>query len=472
MTLPPYDPAYDPAQPPPPPVIDYASPDDAMYADDMFDRDMAGQIMLNADFRDIFNLCQSSKRFSRVCEHDNFWRLRYLKDYRNDAPTDLPTGNWKEAYYRRHQGKLYMFGANNKGQLGTGDLDDRRSPTHVGWLTDVVQFSCGHAHTGVVTGDGSLYMFGDNSKGQLGLGLNPQYTNHVAIPTRVRSLGHVVKVSCGNSYTGAVTRDGTLWMCGHNSFGQLGTGLAIGGTVDIFEEVPSLTNVVDVSCGLDHTGVITADGKLYMIGSNEDGKLGNNSRAEMYAYPVEIKSLINVAKVSCGYNHTAVLTKDGQLYTFGNNYKGQLGTHPSRVSGFKSIVPAKVEVNAFTYVVDVSCGDEYTGVITADGRLFMFGLNTYNRFGMNEGRTNAQRAASAGVRGRVYHQPSAVERLRNNAVRVSCSEYNTGVIDKYGHVHMFGDDTNGELVEDALLYEARMISCGQRHTGVIARVQQ
>ncbi|MFG6394270.1 MAG: hypothetical protein K1W24_08880 [Lachnospiraceae bacterium] len=70
--------------------------------------------------------------------------------------------------------------------------------------------------SGAVTKDGSLYMWGSNSSGQLGDGTK----ENKATPVKV--LDNVASVSLGSSYSGAVTKNGSLYMWGYNYYGQLG----------------------------------------------------------------------------------------------------------------------------------------------------------------------------------------------------------------------------------------------------------
>lgn len=74
------------------------------------------------------------------------------------------------------------------------------------------------------------------------------------------------------------------------------------------------------------------------------------------------------SSASCGYKHTVLLTKEGQLYSFGSNAEGQLGRPgptavPSRVTG---------DLNNHR-VVAVACGAVHTSAVDSDGAVFEFG---------------------------------------------------------------------------------------------------
>jgi alpha-tubulin suppressor-like RCC1 family protein len=412
---------------------------------------LAIEFMLNVDFADIFNLCQTSRLFRRVCQKESFWRARYLQDFGNDALTNLPAHSWKEAYRVRRQVKLHMFthgDFRDYGQLGIGDDDDDDIywPVEVESLTNVVQVSCGFNHTGAVTGDGTLYMFGSPGyNGKLGLGISGG-TVKIYIPTPIRSLTNVVQVSCGDGHTGVVTSDGKLYMFGSNGNGQLGDG-----TKDISsvpKEITSLTEVVQVSCGRSYTGVVTGNGRLYMFGQNRYGQLGISTRTESIT-PVWIKSLTNVVQVSCGHNHTGVVTSDGngKLYMFGHNGYGQLGDGTGKNSW-------KPKLPIMTNVVQVSCGPSYTGVITGDGTLYMFGSNGYSQMGIGEV---------------LYTTPVEIPWV-DHAVQVSCGMSHTGVVDAEGNAYIVGRGIEPQYGQKAGIRDAVMISCGDNYTAVIAYI--
>ncbi|XP_011290756.1 E3 ubiquitin-protein ligase highwire [Musca domestica] len=92
-------------------------------------------------------------------------------------------------------------------------------------------------------------------------------------------------------------------------------------------QMPSTSPVVQVSCGLHHTVVLTLSGEVYAFGSNQFGQLGTGDMQPATG-PVRINVPGNVCQVAAGSNHTVLLTYKGLVYTFGNFQKGQLGRLP------------------------------------------------------------------------------------------------------------------------------------------------
>ncbi|CAI9108702.1 OLC1v1008373C1 [Oldenlandia corymbosa var. corymbosa] len=163
-------------------------------------------------------------------------------------------------------GSLYVFGESAKKRLAYEDGKCATLPSLVRQLPYSEEVSCGGHHTCVVTSGGELYSWGSNDNGCLGIGS----TDVTHSPERVEGpflRNPVWKVSCGWKHTAAICggrvytwgwggSHGTFSEDGHSSGGQLG----LGNDVDYFEptlvDFPSNANVLQVSCGFNHTAAI------------------------------------------------------------------------------------------------------------------------------------------------------------------------------------------------------------------------
>ena len=124
-----------------------------------------------------------------------------------------------------------MWGGSLYGELGdgNGELHVQWTPNKV--LDDVVSFSIGTTHVGAVKKDGTLWMWGKNSYGQLGRtggdyikSVSLVGTEDVCQTVPVRVMSDVAQVSCGSGHTAIIKTDGSLWTCGKDLHGQLGDG--------------------------------------------------------------------------------------------------------------------------------------------------------------------------------------------------------------------------------------------------------
>ena len=84
---------------------------------------------------------------------------------------------------------------------------------------------------------------------------------------------------------------------------------------------------VQASAGEHHSVALSQDGQLYSWGEAKHGKLGSGVEAVDDPTPRKILSTRDTAfaGVSCGRYHSAAVSRDGQVYTWGKASAGQLG---------------------------------------------------------------------------------------------------------------------------------------------------
>ena len=354
------------------------------------------------------------------------------------------------------KGKLYTFGLNASGQLGTGDTENRSTPVKV--MDNARIVSCGGYTTAVIDDNNDLYMFGRNKTGMFG---NGTYEGSV-VPVKV--LSDVKAVSVGTLHTAVITTDNRLLVAGSNTYGQLGTG----DTDERITFTETANNVMSVSCGHMHTAFITLSHELYTFGANIYGQLmyseGNNAMPNPYPRLVND----NAQTVSCGYNITyftdclgraygagsnvygtvkekqsdfecaptflcedaqgvsagknvgCVITKSGQMLAFGYNYYGQLGVAADSIYTHCSCT--------LEDIYSVSFGREHTLALTNDGRVLSFGVNTYGQLGTSEHSVYAQNG---------YMQIGTADYGR--------IEYETGFYIDCGKLYTWGSGNAGQL---------------------------
>lgn len=132
----------------------------------------------------------------------------------------------------------------------------------------------------------------------------------------------------------------------------------------------------------------TVNGQLFCWGSNTSGQLGTGDNADQ-ARPLQVAGdFIDkyVTKVSTGKNHTCGIMY-GKLYCWGSNTSGQLGLDtPANIASVNvpTLVNGKGELPATARVTDVSAGDDNTCAI-ANGQLYCWGSNTNNKLGLSSG---------------------------------------------------------------------------------------
>ncbi len=179
------------------------------------------------------------------------------------------------------RGAVWTWGENTNGELGLGDsgVDTRRNvPSAIASLADAAIAATGFGHVVVVKKDGSLVSWGKNDVGQVGVPGDGTATDKQVTPIAVASPpADVVKVIAGSAHTAALTASGTVFVWGRNRYGNLG-----GGTTDEMRHpvptaVPGLTDVVDIANGRDHIVAVKADGSVVSWGLGASGQLGTGS---------------------------------------------------------------------------------------------------------------------------------------------------------------------------------------------------
>ncbi len=130
------------------------------------------------------------------------------------------------------------------------------------------------------------------------------------------------------AYCSIILAEEDIFVWGQNNFGQLGTGDTQQRQVP--EKITSLSphQIVDLSSGYRHTLAATTEGAVYSWGHNGNGQLGQGVGDKTNRHsPTKIPSLSHskVVQVSSGEDFSLVLTSEGRIFSFGDNNGGQLG---------------------------------------------------------------------------------------------------------------------------------------------------
>ncbi|CAB4032700.1 Hypothetical predicted protein, partial [Paramuricea clavata] len=127
---------------------------------------------------------------------------------------------------------------------------------------------------------------------------------------------------------------------------------------------------------------LTLSGAVIGWGKNSFGQLGLENGTDQW-FPVQIESVRSqrVRHIVCGEDHTALLTEDGGVFTFGSGTNGQLGHN----SNFPQYQPRKVLELMGTLITQLDCGRRHTVAFAPQlGRVYTFGLGAYGQLGCGE----------------------------------------------------------------------------------------
>mmetsp|Transcript_11800 Transcript_11800/g.23727 ORF Transcript_11800/g.23727 Transcript_11800/m.23727 type:complete len:755 (-) Transcript_11800:59-2323(-) len=297
--------------------------------------------------------------------------------------TDINPNNTHYSQYSSitYPGELtvYSWGRGEDGQLGIGDTSDQDEPTYVDALrgVGVKQIACGSGHTVVLTGEGEVYTWGRGDDGRLGHGDN----GWKYVPRLTHSLtGQIIThVTCGSYHTAAVSSNGDLYTWGGGMYGKLGHGSESGHSTPRRVEALVGLSVIDIACGSRHTAVVTNKGCLYTWGDKENGVAGHGD-TEGHQYTPKLLERLSGKKVvqlsACGF-HTGCLTDQGECFTWGEGKFGRLGHGAER----NCHSPRLIETLLGKRPKQIACGGFHSAVVTEDGKMYTFGGGEHGQLG-------------------------------------------------------------------------------------------
>lgn len=166
----------------------------------------------------------------------------------------------------------------------------------------------------------------------------------------------VLAVDCGCEHTLALCQDG-VYAWGASGFGQLGLGDRSRRTRPSAITELSDKRIMSIACGQYHCLALSRDHHVYSWGWGVHGQLGQSS-CEDSVVPVRIAKLdhYRIKSIAAGYGHSAVLSQDGVMLTFGNSQYGQLGLGDNQ----KQSTPRPVEALEREKVSHIACGNFFT----------------------------------------------------------------------------------------------------------------
>ncbi|XP_041357060.1 RCC1 and BTB domain-containing protein 1-like [Gigantopelta aegis] len=276
-----------------------------------------------------------------------------------------------------------------------------------------------------ITDDDDVFAIGSNCSSCLGLG----DTHSSFVPRKIEILCRkkIADIAFGSGpHVLAVSGSGEVFSWGHNGYCQLGNG----GSNQGFLPALVTTNlqgkrVAQVACGGHHSMALTADGEIYAWGQNNCGQVGTGTTSNQPT-PRRITAVIGcrpAVALACGQTTSMALMDNGELFGWGYNGNGQLGVgnnvnqpNPCRVLGaLTGLIISKVV-----------CGYAHTMALTDEGVLYSWGANSYGQLG------------TSSKANQVY--PTKVDFNSDRFVEIAGCHYShiSAAVSQSGRVYMWG----------------------------------
>ncbi|XP_073711038.1 E3 ubiquitin-protein ligase MYCBP2 isoform X14 [Misgurnus anguillicaudatus] len=185
-------------------------------------------------------------------------------------------------------------------------------------------------------------------------------------------------IGAGREFALMRTASGKIYYTGkYQSLGIKQGGPSAGKWVEL--PVTKSPKIVQFSVGHDgsHALLVAEDGSVFFTGSASKGEDGESTKSRRQPKPYKPKKMIKLETktavcTACNNGSSSIVTKDGELYMFGKDAIYSDST--SQVSDLKG-----------HFVTQVAMGKAHTCVLTKSGEVWTFGVNNKGQCGRDTG---------------------------------------------------------------------------------------
>lgn len=268
----------------------------------------------------------------------------------------------------------------------------------------------------------------------------------------------IIQICKGKYHLIKLTSDGKVRCSGKPYFGVSGLGGSASSDTTILLPNLAKMKIVQISAGKFHSLALADNGDLYSWGMGFEGQLGLSKDNKVASSPRYLRFFYKkpVKFISCGHNYSLALTREGNLYGWGENKLGQLGLGHKQIideptlipildkdgeqegcNSSESLVNQKLErkyTNLPLKCSYASAGYSHTVVVTEEGYPVTFGLNIYGQLGLGNTQTSFEP--------KLLQKDDSGEKIET-IVKAACSVSGTFLISNTGKLYTCGSGNIG-----------------------------
>jgi alpha-tubulin suppressor-like RCC1 family protein len=289
--------------------------------------------------------------------------------------------------------QAWCWGLNDGGQVGPNGpavsaTATQLTPVPVLDDPDCEQISAGGSHTCAVRAGGKLWCWGANDKGQLGQapgagGPTPQLVAGLNAGTSPSAVSAVLQVQAGEKFTCALSSNDSVQCWGDNAKGQLGDGTTQMRATPRKVMFPAGMRPAGLALGRFFMCVLFSSQQVACWGENTDGMIGVPGGPGMnVSTPTMVQGIDDAQQIGAGHQHVCVLRQNGAVSCWGDGSTGKLGN--GSITG--SVVPVDVDP-PIPDPIDLAVGIVHACVRSRSG-VFCWGEDSNGQLG--DGATNFQ----------------------------------------------------------------------------------
>ncbi|KAJ5076079.1 hypothetical protein M0811_06941 [Anaeramoeba ignava] len=250
---------------------------------------------------------------------NQFINISSLIEDKNDRIIEDIVSGRKSIYLLTSNQNVYGIGSNSYGQLGSQSIQKTKKPILM--MKNVSKIFSGNIseHVFLLNSNQELFACGNNEWEQIGLGKSRKEDWKIKKLTKIQNIpkGKIIDIQCGYLHSIMLIENENqnpkrkLYSCGDCEYNGLGKNKD---TYEFTEIKSSLfendDNILDFSCGYEHTLILTSNSKLIGFGGNSHGELGTgDTNNQLIPIQIELPKLrfnedISDYHLSCGYQNS------------------------------------------------------------------------------------------------------------------------------------------------------------------------